>query len=266
MFGGLVSSIVGGASSLLGGIIGSSSSARQNAAVIGAQREAAQKKYQWAVADMEKAGLNPKLAGTQAASVSGANIGSGVQDVGGKLAQGAMGAGNILADMLLKVSQAKKNEADSALSVEQGITQSSARAQMQSDAELKVAQQQLALAQQLYTMAQTAESRSRKSYYFYLAEKTAGEAMSAWHRGNVDTIKLDAVAEWWRNNRDWAVPLELIGSSSKDLAQVFDKSIMSLIKHFVPGGELLFGNTTESTTSVGNGTVRKSTRKRVGRR
>lgn len=266
MFSGLASAVVGGASSLLGGIFGSSSSARQNAAIISAQREAAQNKYQWAVRDMEKAGLNPKLAGTQAASVSGANIGSGVQDVGGKLTQGVIGAANILADMMLKVSQAKKNEADSALAIEQGITQGSARNQLQADAELKGAQQQLALAQQLFAVAQTSESKSRKEYYYQLAEKTAAEAISAWHKGNVDAIKLDAVADWWKTNRDWAVPLELIGSSSKDLAQVFDKSIMQLIKHFIPGGGALFDTITESTTTADNGVVRKTTRKGVRRK
>lgn len=240
MFTGIGAALVGGGASLLGGLFGSSASAKQNAALIAAQQYAAQHKYRWAVRDMEKAGLNPKLAGTGAASVSGASIGSGVQDVGGKLAQGAIGAGNILADMMLKVSQAKKNEADSALAVEQGITQSSARNQLQSDAELKSAQQQLALAQQLLVVAQTAESKKRREYYYQLAEKTASEAISAWHRANVDAVKLDAVSEWWKSNRDWAVPLELIGSSSKDLAEVFDKSIMSLIKHFVPGGGKLF--------------------------
>lgn len=66
--------IIGAGANIFGAHKSASSAAAVNAAQLAFARESAQNKYQWAVADMEKAGLNPKLAGTQAASVSGAQV------------------------------------------------------------------------------------------------------------------------------------------------------------------------------------------------
>lgn len=76
---GVGSAIIGGSlisagASLFGAHKSASSAEAVNAAQLAYSREAAQNKYQWAVKDMEKAGLNPKLAGTQASSVSGAQV------------------------------------------------------------------------------------------------------------------------------------------------------------------------------------------------
>lgn len=66
--------IIGAGANIFGAHKSASSASAVNAAQLAYSREAAQNKYQWAVKDMEKAGLNPKLAGTQAASVSGAQV------------------------------------------------------------------------------------------------------------------------------------------------------------------------------------------------
>ena len=68
------SAVIGAGASLFGAHKSASSAASVNAAQLAFARESAQNKYQWAVKDMEKAGLNPKLAGTQNASVSGAQV------------------------------------------------------------------------------------------------------------------------------------------------------------------------------------------------
>ena len=68
------SAIIGAGASLFGAHKSSSSAEAVNAAQLAFARESAQNKYQWAVKDMEKAGLNPKLAGTQMSSVSGAQV------------------------------------------------------------------------------------------------------------------------------------------------------------------------------------------------
>ena len=68
------SAVIGAGASLLGAHKSASSAESVNAAQLAFARESAQNKYQWAVKDMEKAGLNPKLAGTQMSSVSGAQV------------------------------------------------------------------------------------------------------------------------------------------------------------------------------------------------
>lgn len=87
LFGAAAGAIAGGVSSLIGGAL--SNSAARHAATVANQRNIYnyQHRYQWAMDDMQKAGLNPMLAATQGigGSINGAsalsasyNIGEGV--------------------------------------------------------------------------------------------------------------------------------------------------------------------------------------------
>ena len=87
LFGAAAGAIAGGVSSIIGGAL--SNSAARHAATVANQRNIYnyQHRYQWAMEDMQKAGLNPMLAATQGigGSINGAsalsanyNIGEGV--------------------------------------------------------------------------------------------------------------------------------------------------------------------------------------------
>lgn len=87
LFGSAAGAIAGGVSSIIGGAL--SNSAARHAATVANQRNIYnyQHRYQWAMEDMQKAGLNPMLAATQGigGSINGAsalsanyNIGEGV--------------------------------------------------------------------------------------------------------------------------------------------------------------------------------------------
>lgn len=87
LFGAAAGAIAGGVSSIIGGAL--SNSAARHAASVANQRNISnyQHRYQWAMDDMQKAGLNPMLAATQGigGSINGAsalsanyNIGEGV--------------------------------------------------------------------------------------------------------------------------------------------------------------------------------------------
>lgn len=87
LFGSAAGAIAGGVSSIIGGAL--SNSAARHAATVANQRNIYnyQHRYQWAMDDMQKAGLNPMLAATQGigGSINGAsalsanyNIGEGV--------------------------------------------------------------------------------------------------------------------------------------------------------------------------------------------
>ena len=87
LFGAAAGAIAGGVSSIIGGAL--SNSAARHAATVANQRNIHnyQHRYQWAMDDMQKAGLNPMLAATQGigGSINGAsalsanyNIGEGV--------------------------------------------------------------------------------------------------------------------------------------------------------------------------------------------
>ena len=87
LFGAAAGAIAGGVSSIIGGAL--SNSAARHAATVANQRNIYnyQHRYQWAMDDMQKAGLNPMLAATQGigGSINGAsalsanyNIGEGV--------------------------------------------------------------------------------------------------------------------------------------------------------------------------------------------
>ncbi len=87
LFGSAAGAVAGGVSSIIGGAL--SNSAARHAATVANQRNIYnyQHRYQWAMEDMQKAGLNPMLAATQGigGSINGAsalsanyNIGEGV--------------------------------------------------------------------------------------------------------------------------------------------------------------------------------------------
>ena len=86
---GWLGSAVGG---LVGGALSNSASRHAMNAQIAANRYDYQNRYQWAMQDMQKAGLNPILAATQgiAGSVNGASaLGASYNSIGGDLAAGA---------------------------------------------------------------------------------------------------------------------------------------------------------------------------------
>ena len=72
---GIFSSIISGAANIFGAKSANKEAARSTAKQIAFQRESAQKGYQWATADMKKAGINPMLAYQQGGSsaLSGAS-------------------------------------------------------------------------------------------------------------------------------------------------------------------------------------------------
>lgn len=263
----ITGALIGGGASLLGGLFGSASSASQNAALISAQREAAQKKYQWAVADMEKAGLNPKLAGTQAASVSGANLGSGVQDTGGKLTQGLTALGQIAADAVVKTSTARKQNAEAELATEQATSARFSQEVMRQQATLLMRQWKTEEQNFYYRLAQTAQSQEQAAYYRRLAENAGEEFWRIRHEAERTSALADRERLHTKLYSDfygeypWAYNLERFGSSGKDLAGVIDTAVGDILKVFFPK----LGTVVDSVTSVGKGTVRKTTTRRAVR-
>lgn len=140
LFGSAAGAIAGGVSSIIGGML--SNSAASHAATVANQRNIYnyQHRYQWAMDDMQKAGLNPMLAATQGigGSINGAsalsanyNLGEGVTsglsagaavnsakaakkqaDTSSRLADGTINKLN--SDIALNASSAKNLEAEAA--------------------------------------------------------------------------------------------------------------------------------------------------------
>lgn len=127
LFGSAAGAVAGGVSSIIGGML--SNSAARHAATVANERNIYnyQHRYQWAMEDMQKAGLNPMLAATQGigGSVNGAsalsanyNLGEGVTS---GLSAGAAGnsakAANKQADTASRVADGtiKKLDSDVAL-------------------------------------------------------------------------------------------------------------------------------------------------------
>lgn len=140
LFGAAAGAIAGGVSSIIGGAL--SNSAARHAATVANQRNIYnyEHRYQWAMDDMQKAGLNPMLAATQGVggSINGAsalsanyNIGEGVTagmnaqaagnsakasnknaDTASRLAVGTIKKLN--SDVLLNAASAKNLEAEAA--------------------------------------------------------------------------------------------------------------------------------------------------------
>lgn len=127
LFGSAAGAIAGGVSSIIGGAL--SNSAARHAATVANQRNIYnyQHRYQWAMEDMQKAGLNPMLAATQGigGSINGAsalsanyNIGEGVT---AGMSAGAAGnsakAANKQADTAARVANGTIKKLDSEVSL-----------------------------------------------------------------------------------------------------------------------------------------------------
>ena len=179
---------IGALGSVAGGLIGGSSSSKSNKLAIQFAREQAQNKYQWAVKDMEKAGLNPKLAGTQAAGISSGGTPS-LRDPGSHISQGIVQAAAIAGNAVQAYSSAAKNIADASLAKEQAITQSAARAQLQADAELKGSQQVLNRALELESVARASKTPDERR----LLRRQADKAWAEWTRINQEASWYDDV-------------------------------------------------------------------------
>lgn len=122
--------VAGGVSSIIGGML--SNSAARHAATVANERNIYnyQHRYQWAMEDMQKAGLNPMLAATQGigGSINGASALSASYNVGEGVTAGmsAQAAGNS--------AQAAKKHADTASRIADGTIQ-----KLLSDVQLNIA-------------------------------------------------------------------------------------------------------------------------------
>lgn len=130
LFGSAAGAIAGGVSSIIGGAL--SNSAARHAATVANQRNIYnyQHRYQWAMDDMQKAGLNPMLAATQGigGSINGASALSANYNIGEGVTAGmsAQAAGNS--------AQAAKKQADTASRIADGTIQ-----KLLSDVQLNIA-------------------------------------------------------------------------------------------------------------------------------
>lgn len=271
MWGMLASAGLGALGSIGGALIGSASSSKSNRLAIQFAREQAQNRYQWAVRDMEKAGLNPKLAGTQNASVSAGGSPS-LRDPGAHITQGLVNAGQILANAVGVMSSANKNNAEAALAGQQALTQSSARDQMEADAALKRHQAFLVEAQALEVKAREAKTREERQYWLYEAWRARELAQREyWRNDYVEKYRYGALGEHWRDNARLLSGLEVFGSSARDAAGVFDKTVGRLLERLVPDFKTLVDLTTDkktatSVTPVGGSRVTTRTQRRVLRK
>lgn len=271
MWGMLASAGLGTLGSIGGALIGSASSSKSNRLAIQFAREQAQNRYQWAVRDMEKAGLNPKLAGTQSASVPAGGSPS-LRDPGAHITQGLVNAGQILSNAIGVMSSARKNNADADLAVQQALTQSSARRQMEADEHLKREQSLLAHAQSLQARAQASKSRAERSYWQWEASRV-NELFQRerWRNDFVERYRLAGQEDYWRNYQDLLGGLEVFGSAAKDAAGVYDKTVGRLLERLVPNFRDIIDLTTDkktatSVTPVGRSRVTTRTQRRVLRK
>ncbi|ALS03713.1 VP2 [Gokushovirus WZ-2015a] len=234
---------IGALGSIAGGLFGGKSSTKAAQMQIAAQREAAQNKFQWAVADMEKAGLNPKLAGTQAASIGSSVSGSGI-DPGSHVTQGISGAANILANAVINSSSASKNLADANLAIEKSKTEGSSRQLMLSEMAQKSAQTRLANAQADLARIQEIIDRARTPYAKHFAKQEwVRKAEEIGHISkqadlagvNADILMRRLLKESqefdFRKDNPWFTGAELIGSSARNYGDTFNKLVGPFAKN-----------------------------------
>ena len=111
-----IGAAIGGASSIISGAL--NNSAARHAATVANQRNVYnyQHRYQWAMDDMQKAGLNPMLAATQGigGSINGASALAGSYNIGEGVTAGMSGEAS------LNSAQAAKKQADNAARLADG--------------------------------------------------------------------------------------------------------------------------------------------------
>lgn len=107
-----VAAVIGGVSSILGGLFGSSSAKSQAEIAWEHQKELAQNKHQWEVEDLKAAGLNPVLSATGGSGASTSSV--PVADTASPISKAAQGVANALQLGILD-SQVQKNKADAEL-------------------------------------------------------------------------------------------------------------------------------------------------------
>ena len=123
LFGAAAGAIAGGVSSLIGGAL--SNSAARHAATVANQRNIYnyQHRYQWAMDDMQKAGLNPMLAATQGigGSINGASALAANYTLGEGVTAGmSAGAATMSASAAGNSAKAANKQADTAARVADG--------------------------------------------------------------------------------------------------------------------------------------------------
>ncbi len=148
---------------IIGGIAGAVSSAfgaeRQNKEAKAAaarqmefQRENYKNRYQWTMADMKAAGLNPMLAYSQG---TGGGVGGGSSyspaNVGAAAGAGGIAAGNSALSVRRANTELKQVEASTELLKRQATTETNKAWQLMTQASKELSQQELARAQRVIT-------------------------------------------------------------------------------------------------------------------
>lgn len=233
---------IGAIGDITSGIIGSHASAKANKAQIAFQRELAQNKYQYAVEDMEKAGLNPKLAGTQAAGIGSSGAGSSI-DPGDNLTRGFGAASDKIANAIVTISTARKNNAEAKNAEEQAKTQASARENLASQAALNRVNADVQDAVRMVKLAEwqskIAEGANAKSYWESVARRAREEATRAFwaaeaERARAQGLEFENTAKGQeselRKNMPWLTGAEVLGSAAAKYGGVFDDLVGSYIK------------------------------------
>lgn len=233
----IIGSLIGAAGTIGAGLIGANSAKDTNSQMLAYSREAAQNKYQWSVADMEKAGLNPKLAGTQAASVSGAQV-PNLKNPGDSIVSGVQAAADILSKLSLTYSSAKKNMADAKAAEETAKTTGSLRS---FEIGLKERQGKLLEVQALLAGANETKSYEEAQYMRALAFSILEDAYSKRRANDIADAEAEGLkAQAYHRGKfrtdygSFLGPMEVIGSSARDMSTVFDKTFGKVMMRLIP--------------------------------
>jgi len=136
----LLSSLVGGATSLLGGLFQNSSAKSAAASQQKFQEKTLRHQYQWGMEDMRKAGLNPILAYKQGGAGSASGSSYTPQNVGSAAVQGASTAAQSAIAQAMQDAQLENIKADTGLKNDQAATQTALQLQSRMAAAQSAAQ------------------------------------------------------------------------------------------------------------------------------